>query len=71
MFKELGEFIDNVGRAIGRTIGELLLEKGEDVITGVPKDLSNFYNSIEKAKREGIPMKEISLDSNDEKEIDD
>jgi len=27
MFKELGEFIDNVGRATGRIIGELLSDK--------------------------------------------
>lgn len=30
MFKELGEFIDNVGRATGRMIGQILSDKDDD-----------------------------------------
>ena len=29
MFKELGEFIDNVGRATGRMIGQILSDKDD------------------------------------------
>lgn len=32
MFKELGEFIDNVGRATGRMIGQILSDKDDDDI---------------------------------------
>ena len=33
MFKELGEFIDNVGRATGRMIGQILSDKDDDDIS--------------------------------------
>lgn len=38
MFKELGAFIDHVGRATGRMIGELLSDKEEDdgMLMGYP-----------------------------------
>lgn len=35
MFKELGEFIDNVGRATGRMIGQILSDKDDDDIDGM------------------------------------
>lgn len=35
MFKELGEFIDNVGRATGRMIGELLSDNDDDDMEGM------------------------------------
>lgn len=35
MFKELGEFIDNVGRATGRMIEEILSDKDDDGIDGM------------------------------------
>ena len=34
MFKELGAFIDNVGRATGRMIGQILSDKDDDDIDG-------------------------------------
>lgn len=71
MFKKLRDFIKVLTNDERSTLEDNISDKENDVITGVPKDLPNFYNSIEKAKREGIPMKEISLDSDDEKEIDD
>ena len=45
MFKELGEFIDNVGRATGRMIGQILSDKDDDDIDGMmgyPKTVSNI-----------------------------
>lgn len=35
MFKELGEFIDNVGRATGRMIGQILSDKDDDDMEGM------------------------------------
>lgn len=35
MFKELGEFIDNMGRATGRMIGQILSDKDDDDIDGM------------------------------------
>lgn len=35
MFKELGAFIDHVGRATGRMIGQILSDKDEDDIDGM------------------------------------
>lgn len=35
MFKELGAFIDNVGRATGRMIGQILSDKDDDDIDGM------------------------------------
>ncbi len=37
MFKELGEFIDNVGKATGRMIGQILSDKEDDgILMGYP-----------------------------------
>lgn len=38
MFKELGEFIDNVGRATGRMIGQILSDKDDDDMEGILPD---------------------------------
>lgn len=35
MFKELGAFIDHVGRATGRMIGQILSDKDDDDIDGM------------------------------------
>ena len=35
MFKELGAFIDNVGRATGRMIGQILSDKDDDDMDGL------------------------------------
>lgn len=35
MFKELGAFIDHVGRATGRMIGQILLDKDDDDMDGM------------------------------------
>lgn len=42
MFKELGEFIDNVGRATGRMIGQILSDKDDDDMEGLPNDLQGL-----------------------------
>lgn len=35
MFKELGAFIDHVGRATGRMIGQILSDKDDDDMEGM------------------------------------
>lgn len=42
MFKELGAFIDSVGRATGRMIGQILSDKGDDDMEGLPNDLQGL-----------------------------
>lgn len=42
MFKELGAFIDNVGRATGRMIGQILSDKDDDDMEGLPNDLQGL-----------------------------
>ena len=48
MFKELGEFIDNVGRATGRMIGQILSDKddGSD-IDGMMGDIIDLPDDIQ------------------------
>lgn len=47
MFKELGEFIDNVGRATSRMIGQILSDKDDDDMEGMmgeilPEDIQGL-----------------------------
>ena len=46
MFKELGEFIDNVGRATGRMIGQILSDKDDDDIDGVMGDIIDLPDDV-------------------------
>lgn len=41
MFKELGEFIDNVGSATGYFIKKIFSEDNDDDVTGLP---AHHYN---------------------------
>lgn len=70
MFKKLRDFIKVLTKDERSTLEDNISDKENDVITGVPTGLSNFYKSIEGARRKGIPMKTISLDCDDKKEID-
>lgn len=70
MFKKLRDFIKVHTNDERSTLEDNISDKENDVITGVPTALSNFYKSREGARRKGIPMKTISLNSDDEKEID-
>jgi hypothetical protein len=45
MFKELGEFIDNVGRATGRMIEEILSDKDDDGMEGLMGDITDWPDS--------------------------
>lgn len=45
MFKELGEFIDNVGRATGRMIGQILSDKDDDGMEGLMGDITDWPDS--------------------------
>lgn len=47
MFKELGAFIDHVGRATGRMIGQILSDKDDDDMEGMmgeilPEDIQGL-----------------------------
>ena len=46
MFKELGEFIDNVGRATGRMIGQILSDKDGDDIDGMMGDIIDLPDDV-------------------------
>lgn len=66
MFKELGEFIDNVGRATGRMIGQILSDKDDDRIDG----LMGYINLPTSASREEIErMYEEGLLSEEERDV--
>ena len=46
MFKELGAFIDNVGRATGRMIEEILSDKDDDDIDGMMGDIIDLPDDV-------------------------
>lgn len=46
MFKELGAFIDNVGRATGRMIGQILSDKDDDDIDGMMGDIIDLPDDV-------------------------
>ena len=46
MFKDLGEFIDNVGRATGRMIGQILSDKDVDEIDGMMVDIIDLPDDV-------------------------
>lgn len=45
MFKELGAFIDHVGRATGRMIGQILSDKDDDDMEGMMGDITDWPDS--------------------------
>ena len=64
MFKELGEFIDNVGRATGRMIGQTLSDKDDDdgILMGYPTpDIGRKLEDL----GDSVPMTTININDND------
>ena len=64
MFKELGAFIDDVGRATGRMIGQMLSDKDDDdEQDGMMGDIVNLPDDVH-----GLPEPhyDIKVKSNDE-----
>lgn len=67
MFKELGEFIDNVGRATGRMIGQMLSDKDDDdEQDGMMEDIVNLPDDIQGLPDLSEHHYDIKVKSNDE-----
>lgn len=63
MFKELGEFIDQFGRASGRMVREILSDKNDDdgVLMGVPDrsvDLDSMCKDLDSMCKDGLITEE-------------
>lgn len=62
MFKELGAFIDHVGRATGRMIGQILSDKDDDGMEGLMGDITDWPDSEDDHR---ITVSNIDIDDTD------
>lgn len=74
MFKELGEFIDNVGRATGRMIGQIFSEDEPIELDGdiaglpenLPEDLREILNEDRRISKVVYNPHKHKIDNNQE-----